>query len=248
MNRENVLFAVVGLLLGYVVAFHLVVYVNQNQTGATGAGAGVAADGGQAIPTNDVKDRQRLQSAAEAAAQAAREDPKNFDLQVRAADASLEVGEAEDAIDFLARANTLKPDDVETLVKLGNANFEARRFDVAERWYKEALTKKPDDAGVRSDLGLTYFLREPPQAERAVAEMRRALEYDPQHVPTLHNLTLVLAKTGDFGGAEAALARLGQINPQSPSLAQLREEVDKARRESPAPGPQGDAKKKSPTD
>ena len=31
MSRENVLFSVVGLLLGYVIAFHLVVYVNQNQ-------------------------------------------------------------------------------------------------------------------------------------------------------------------------------------------------------------------------
>jgi tetratricopeptide (TPR) repeat protein len=203
---------------------------------------------GQAIPTNDVKDRQRLQSAAELAAQSAREEPENFDAQIRAAAASLEAGEAEDAIDFLTRANKLRPGDLDTLVKLGDANLEARRYDVAERWYKEALAKKPDNVGARSDLGLSYFLREPPQAEKAVAEMRRALEYDPGHIPTLHNLTLVLAKTGDFGGAEAALERLSKINPQSPSLPQLREELDKARRDPSAAGAQGGGGKKSPTD
>ena len=120
--------------------------------------------------------------------------------------------------------------DFDTLVKLGNANFEAERYDVAERWYSEALAKKPDAVDVRSDLGLTYFLRKPPQPERAVAEFRRALEYDPEHVPTLHNLTLVLAKTGDLDGAEATFARLEKINPQNDNLAQLREELDKSRR------------------
>ncbi|HEX8688591.1 MAG TPA: hypothetical protein VF654_18905, partial [Pyrinomonadaceae bacterium] len=47
MNRENILFSVVGLLLGYVVAFHLVVYINQShaQQGAAGAGGAAAAAG-----------------------------------------------------------------------------------------------------------------------------------------------------------------------------------------------------------
>ena len=199
------------------------------------------------LPSNDVKDRQRLQSSADDAAREARQDPKNFDAQVRAGGASLDAGQAEDAIDFFTKANQLRPGDFDTLVKLGNANFEARRFEAAERWYTEALSKKPDDVGVRSDLGLTYFLRDPPQPEKAVAEFRRSLQTDPNHVPTLHNLTLVLAKTGDIGGAEATLARLEKINPQNDDLSALREEVEKART-GPASSADGNGQKKPRTD
>ena len=253
MNRENILFAVVGLLFGYIVAFHLVVYVNQNQpvlrTAPGGAQTGLPQDH-PPLASNDVKDRQQLQSSADSAAREARQDPKNFDAQVRAGSASLDAGQAEDAIDFFTKANQLQPGDFDTLVKLGNANFEAERYDVAERWFNDALAKKPDAVDVRSDLGLTYFLRKPPQPERAVAEFRRALEYDPEHVPTLHNLTLVLAKTGDLDGAEATFARLEKLNPQNDNLAQLREEIDKSRRGAATStnSDGGKSRKKSPTD
>src|SRR2546421_843539 len=253
MIGETILFAAAGLLFGYIVASPLVVYVNKSRLVSPPGGGGGKRGPPQdppPLPSNDVKDRQRLQSSADDAAREARQDPKNFDAQVRAGGASLDAGQAEDAIDFFTKANQLRPGDFDTLVKLGNANFEAERYDVAERWYNEALAKKPDAVDVRSDLGLTYFLRKPPQPERAVAELRRALEYDPEHVPTLHNLTLVLAKTGDLDGAEATFARLEKLNPQNDNLAQLREELDKSRRgaASSTNGDGGKARKKSPTD
>jgi tetratricopeptide (TPR) repeat protein len=250
MTRENILFALVGLLFGYVVAFHIVVHVNQTQPalGAAQASASAdASDGERAIPTNDVKDRQRLLTAAELAAKTAREDPKNFDAQFKAGEASLDAGDGESAIDFFTRANLLRPSDYDTLVRLGNANFEADRLDVAERWYKEALEKKPDDVGVRSDLGLSYFKRKPPQADKAIAELRRALEYDPGNVLVLHNLTLMLLQSRDYDGAEAALAKLEKLDPEGSNTPQLRKELEKARRESPASS--GDkVQKKSPAD
>lgn len=251
MTRENILFALVGLLLGYVVAFHLVVYVKQSQPlpqGAEGAPADVEMAAEQrAIPTNDVKDSQRLASAAELAAKTAREDTKNFDAQFKAGEASLEAGDGESAIDFFTRANLLRPSDYDTLVRLGNANFEADRLDVAERWYKAALEKKPDDVGVRSDLGLTYFKRKPPQADKAVAELRRALEYDPGNVLVLHNLTLMLLQSRDYDGAEATLAKLEKLDPEGSNTPRLREELEKSRRESPASS-DDKGKKKSPAD
>jgi tetratricopeptide (TPR) repeat protein len=250
MNRENILFAAVGLLLGYVIAFHLVVYVNQNQPQRRVA-AGDAPSAGlppdhPALP-GDAQGGGRAQSSFEHATRDARQDPKNFDAQVEAGTASLEAGQAEDAIDFFTKANQLRPGDYDTIVKLGNANFEARRYEAAERWYAEALSKKPDDVGVRSDLGLTYFLRDPPQPEKAVAEFRQSLQTDPNHVPTLHNLTLVLAKTGDISGAEATLARLEKISPQNDDLSALREEVEKARA-GPASSADAKVQKKSKTD
>jgi tetratricopeptide (TPR) repeat protein len=243
MNRENILFALVGLLLGYIIAFHLVVYINQSQPQirSTQTSAGEAASGASSAPANDAQERQRLQSAAEQAAKLARDDPKNFDAQFKAGMASLEAGDAEGAIDFLTRANELRPTDYETLVRLGNANFEAERLDVAERWYKEALQKKPEDVSVRSDLGLIYFKSKPPKTDKAIAELRRALEYDSENVIVLYNLTLVLAQTNDFDGAEATLARLEKLNPED--AAQLRKMLDDARSSSGSK-----EQKKSPTD
>ncbi|MBC7930284.1 MAG: tetratricopeptide repeat protein [Rubrivivax sp.] len=251
MTRENILFALVGLLLGYVVAFHVVVHVKQNQSlpqVADGAPAEVEAAAEQpALPANDVEDSQRLASAAQIAAKTAREDPKNFDAQFNAGEASLQAGDAEGAIDFFTRANLLRPSDYDALVRLGNANFEADRLDVAERWYKEALQKKPDDVGVRADLGLTYFKRKPPQVDKAVAELRRALEYDPANVLVLHNLTLMLLQSRDYDGAEATLAKLEKLDPEGSNTPMLRQELEKSRRESPASSG-GKAQKKSPAD
>ncbi|HYE14702.1 MAG TPA: tetratricopeptide repeat protein, partial [Pyrinomonadaceae bacterium] len=157
MTRENVLFGAVGLLLGYLIAFHVVVHVNQGEAGSRLAASSSAAGQGAdevlppdhpALPTNEVKDRQRLLSAAEAAARAARESPKDFDAQAKAADAYMEAGSFEDAIDFLTRANELRPDDYGTLVKLGNSYTAAERYETAEKWYKAALAKKPSDPDV----------------------------------------------------------------------------------------------------
>jgi tetratricopeptide (TPR) repeat protein len=249
MNRENILFALVGLLLGYIIAFHLVIYVNQNQPQLQSVQASANEDSSpdsSSTPTDDVKDRERAQSNAEQAAKEAREDPKNFDAQFKAGVSSLEAGDAEGAIDFLLRANQLRPTDYDTLVRLGNANFEANRLDVAERWYKEALQKKPEDVDVRSDLGLIYFKSKPPQKEKAIAELRRALEYDPENVIVLYNLTLVLAQTGDFDGAEATVARLEKLNPDD--AAQLRKMLADARRDAQSSADSSKVQKKPRTD
>ncbi len=254
MNRENILFSVVGVLLGYVVAFHLVVYVNQGQAarnasaGAVAAGEGLPADG-TAAGGVDAAERQRLLASAEESARAARENPQDFDAQLSAAEGYFRAGSFEDAIDFMTRANKLRPDDYDTVVKLGNVYSSARRFDDAARWYTAALAKKPDDCDTRSELALTYFMREPSQPEKAVAELRRALEFDPKHVPSLHNLTLMLLETKQFAESETMLARLESADPTYEQLPRLRDEVQKARSGAAVSAPGGvGAQKKAPTD
>jgi tetratricopeptide (TPR) repeat protein len=254
MSRENILFTVVGLLLGYLVAFHLVVYINQNQPSLRSAGAGEAADqmppDHPAVPTDDASDRQRLLPAAEAAGKTAKEDPKNFDAQLKAADAYFQAGSFEDSIDFLTRANHLRPEDYDTVVKLGNVYSSAGRFEDAEQWYRAALAKKSDDCDARSELALTYYMRKPSQPEKAIAELRRSLEIDPSHVPSLHNLSLMLMETKQFAESESILARLEKADPSYEQLPRLRSELEKARggsNNTPAVGA-GKTQKKLPTD
>jgi tetratricopeptide (TPR) repeat protein len=239
MNRENVLFAVVGLLLGYVVAFHLVVYVNQGQSAPAAAPAGELAEG---LPADDPSaaggaDRQRLLAAAEESARAAREKPDDFDAQLKAAEGYFRAGSFEDAIDFMTRANKLRPDDHDTVVKLGNIYSSAGRFEDAARWYTAALAKRPDDSDTRSELALTFYLRTPRQPEQAIAELRRSLKTDPNHVPSLHNLAMMLIETKQYAESESTLARLEQADPTYDQLPRLREELRKARAGSQSKAP-----------
>lgn len=253
MNRENILFSAIGLLLGYVIAFHLVVYINQGHAAQTAA-AGVAS--GEGMPADhpsvagaDAAEQQRALAAAEEAGRAARRNPDDFDAQLRAAQGFIEAGRFEDAIDFMTRANRLRPDDYNTIVRLGTVYSSARRFEDAARWYTAALAKRPDDCDTRSELALTYFMRKPSQPEKAVAELRRSLEIDPRHVPSLHNLTLMLLETKQYDESESVLARLEQADPTYQQLPRLRDEVEQARAGANAPGAAGGGgQKKSPTD
>jgi tetratricopeptide (TPR) repeat protein len=262
MNRENTLFAVVGLLLGYAAAFTLVVYLNQGAPPAAASAPQGAQASSSEQSTVSVREQQRLQSDAAQSAQKARAEPDNFEAQQAAANASVSAGDYEGAIDFLTRANKIKPDDYETLLMLGRANFEAQRFDVAGSWYALALKRKPEDLDARSELALTYFLRTPPDVERAVSEFNAALARDPAHEMTLHNMTLVFIQTGRLKEAEATLARLEKASPGNDKLPVLRERLKEAQGSggrpagqtssgggSPAPpaGAAG-AQKKTPTD
>lgn len=239
MNKENVLFSVVGLLLGYVIAFTFVVYVNQREgSGAgPGAGAGNAAAEQSGMSAEEAKFREDLKQVdAEA-----RRKPEDFDLQMRAADMHLTLHEFEEAIDFLTAAQKLRPDEYRVVVELGNANFEAGRYEVAEQWYKEALRKNPEDIDVRTDLGLTYFFRTPKDVESALAEFRRSLERDPRHELTLQNITAVLTQRANDAAvdaglkrkaveeAEQTLARLEEVNPTNPTVTTFRDSIRRAR-------------------
>ncbi|MFL6254678.1 MAG: tetratricopeptide repeat protein [Pyrinomonadaceae bacterium] len=240
MNRENVLFSVVGLLLGYVVAFHLVVYVNQSQATM----AATAAESAEGLPANHPAvageggaDKQRLLAEAEKVAGTARKEPDNFDAQVKAAESYFEAGSFEDAIDFMTRANKLRPDDYDTVVRLGNFYSSAGRFEDAARWYTAALSKRPDDCDARSELALTFYMRKPSQPEKAITELRRSLQTDPNHLPSLHNLTLMLMETKQYAESETTLARLEKADPTYEQLPRLREELRKARASSQPKAP-----------
>ena len=218
MTRENILFGVVGLLLGYVIAFHLVVHINQTRPDAAG-GALPAGHPALAGAEGGGEEEQRLKSAAESAARAADESPKDFDAQMKAALSYMDISEFDDAAVFLERANALRPEDLDA----------------------------------RSELAVTYFMRKPPQRDRdrAIAELRRNLEKDPTHLPSLHNLTRMLLVTKRLDEAEATLEKLEKAKPDYDQLPLLRDEVEDARRVSKSPDASdkaGKGAKKSPTD
>ncbi len=132
-----------------------------------------------------------------------------------------------EAIELLKHAAQLKPADLEAVTQLGNAYFDSENYQEAEKWYMQALEKKPDNVNVRTDLGLTFLLREPSDYDRAIQEFKRSLAVDPKHVQTLQNLTVAYTKKGDAANAKAVLANLESAEPGNQALSKLREDIEK---------------------
>jgi tetratricopeptide (TPR) repeat protein len=235
MTKENVLFSIIGLLLGLIVGFIVTNSINQSggsvprppQQSAKPTTQSELPPDHPAVPSNGVADPNQTQAAVTEAIQKARSEPDNFEAQMEAAQLYYQIRRYNEAIEFLLHANQLRPDSYEAVVALANTYFDAEKYKEAEQWYTAALIKKPDDINVRTDLGLTFLFREPPDLDRAIQEFRKSLERDPRHEQTLQNLTVALTRKGDAREAQATLAKLEEVNPSSPALSKLRSDLEK---------------------
>jgi tetratricopeptide (TPR) repeat protein len=152
MTRDNLLFGIIGVLLGFIIGFMLHGVMSERE--AARATSGVAQQG-QSLPPNhppiggDSSDgsQQTMMQVQEAMKQA-REQPNNFEAQVTAAKLEYQINRFDQAIEYLLAANKLKPSDFDVLAMLGVANMDAGHFDAAEKWYKAALQQKPNDIPV----------------------------------------------------------------------------------------------------
>jgi tetratricopeptide (TPR) repeat protein len=227
MTKENLLFAIIGVLAGFMIGFFFANSVNKSsmspvQTGmpqSAGLPSGHPAipggNGGGAIPE------------VQAAIEKAKQNPTDFDAQMKAAELYYQIQRFDGAVDFLKKANDLQPENYDVIVNLGNAYFDASRYEDAEKTYAKALVKKPDDLNVRTDLGLTFVFREDPNYDRGVQEFKRVLDADANHVQALQNLTVAYTKQSDKANASATLARLEQADAGNEAIPKLREEIEK---------------------
>ncbi|HVE56204.1 MAG TPA: tetratricopeptide repeat protein [Pyrinomonadaceae bacterium] len=133
---------------------------------------------------------------------------------------------------LLQRVYDKNPKDYDATVALGNAFFDigffkkdAQSLQKGREFYQKALEQKPDDADVKTDLGISYYVAEPPDFEKASAQLQKALETDSKHERALLFMAQTLLKQNNPAEAEKYLARLKAINPQTPSLAELSSQI-----------------------
>jgi tetratricopeptide (TPR) repeat protein len=195
MTRDNLLFAIIGILVGFIIGFLL---ANSILTREAALRAGpLSAQQGQNLPPNHPPvgggdqsgDPQQTFAQVQEAMKQAREKPNNFDAQLTAAKLEYQIQRFDQAIEYLLVANKLKPNDFNVLGMLGVANMDGGHFDAAEKWYRAALLKKPDD------------------------------------IPVLDGLCAVLLSKGDAKGAEEMINRLAKIDPTNQDLPQFREKL-----------------------
>jgi tetratricopeptide (TPR) repeat protein len=239
MKKENILFAIIGVLLGVIVGYVFATSINRRESAHRAAPAsgtiGELTEGAQLpenhppIPESAGSVQPEGSSADSALIERAQSAPDDFEAQMQAAAVHYRNRRFDEAIELLVRANQLRPDSNEAIVALGNANFDAGRYETAEKWYTAALVKNPKDINVRTDLGLTFLFRQPQDLDRAIREFRRALEIDPRHEQTLQNMVVALTKKGNFKEAATTLDKLAEVSPRNQSLQKLRSEIEAGR-------------------
>jgi tetratricopeptide (TPR) repeat protein len=175
MNRENLLFAVIGVLLGFIVGFMFASSMSQKaaQTQMAGASQNLPADHppvGAQNAGDPAAQRERVMAQIEKA----RQEPNNFEAQMAAAQLYYQIQRYDQAIEFLLKANQLKPTDFDAVTALGVVNLDAGHYDQAEKWYRVALKMKSTDETALAGLAeATIQQGNEKAAQDAVAQLEK---------------------------------------------------------------------------
>ena len=169
------MFAIIGLLLGFIVGFMFSSRVNQREAQAQLSGNPNLPANHPQIQGSSSQDPQQVFAEVQAAISKARNEPNNFDAQMEAAKLYYRIQRYEQAIEYLLKANQLQPNSFDAIVALGRVNLDAAHFDQAEKWYKVAVLKKPDDLSVLASLAYTQLQKgDASEAQKSIAKLEQA--------------------------------------------------------------------------
>jgi len=104
------------------------------------------------------------------------------------------------------------PNDATTLNQLGILYRATHQFKEAEGYFEKSLEIDPKNADVRTDLASCLYYTG--DADGALAQLNKALTYDPKHAGALMNIGIIKWKAkNDVPGAVAAWEKLLKLNP-----------------------------------
>ncbi|MBA2733948.1 MAG: tetratricopeptide repeat protein [Acidobacteria bacterium] len=235
--KENILFSVAGVVLGFFIGF-FIANMGENQPVSTMTRAGSPArsldpaQAGAPLPPGHPNlsggnNAAASSAQAQTAMDAADRNPQDFTAQMKAAAAFYQLESFDKAELYLTRALALKPNDPDALTGMGHTKYDKNDFIGAATYYEKLLAQRPGDADLLADFGSTYARRQPPDYDRAIAEYRKALEIDPRHEQALARLADVSLSKGDKATAKDAIDKLAAINPSSPVLSTLRSNLNR---------------------
>ena len=196
MNRENLLFSIIGILFGFIVGFMFASTMNQKYgPGAPTPTASQNLPGDHPpVGANAAANPGGMQAEVTASIEKARNEPKNFEAQLKAAELYYQIQRFDQSIEYLLKANQLKPTDYQTVVNLGMVNLDAGHYDTAEKWYRAALKMKSDDVMVLAGMAETMLQKkDTKEAETAIAQLEKA-DPNSQDLPRFKSLLEGLKK------------------------------------------------------
>src|SRR5436190_17485731 len=182
MNKDNLMFAIIGLLLGFIIGFMVHSVISQRESAPRGP-----IQQTQSMPPNHPPvsgdqtgdTGQQMLASVQTAMKQARENPNDFEAQVTAAKLQYQIQRYDQAIEYLLAANKVKPTDFDVIFMLAVANLDAAHFDAAEKWYKAALQQKPNDMPTVD--GYCAVLLSLGKAKEAEAAINKLAKIDPSN-------------------------------------------------------------------
>ncbi len=195
MKKEQFFFLVGGFAFGVLVGFGLFrVYQDRPRLDATGAGPlEIASPGGPRAPGQG-----GARQSGDGAAPMINE------------------------INELKRRLEADPEDAVAAATLGGMYYQVGMWEQALQFYDIALSIAPDDPNLLTDSGNAH--REIGDHDKALDSFRRAHELDPGHWQALFNTVVVAAfDLQRLDLADAAMAKLDQIDPTPAQLPALKQ-------------------------
>jgi tetratricopeptide (TPR) repeat protein len=202
VNKDNLISAVFGILLGFIAGYlmHEVMASRQPPRFVAGGAAlpqqaGPPLTGAPAEPQPDMAATQ----------QAAMEEMRQLEQHIQQ-----------------------NPNDAQAIRRLADLNFDQAQWPQARDLYSRVLELQPGNADVISDLGVAY--RGLKNYDRALQLFDEAQKLAPDHWQSRFNEAVLLGiDLGRYDEAQALLAELEKLQPGNPNVAQLAAAVEKKR-------------------
>ncbi|MFY9826380.1 MAG: tetratricopeptide repeat protein [Thermoanaerobaculia bacterium] len=212
MNRDNVLFLTIGALVGFITGYllHEVMATRQPPRLTPELRAQIVAPGGeQGAPPDGGQDGQAPADGA-------------------APPANGGTGPVVQEVQELRATLAKNPNDTVALRRLADLHSDISDWQQAIQLYSHYLEIKPDDPDVLTDLGICY--RGTKQFDEALKRFRQAKKISPDHWKAYFDEVVVLVfDLKKYDEAEPVLAKLQQMQPNNPNVAQLAAAVAKQR-------------------
>jgi len=212
LNKDNLLYLMGGLLVGFVFAYLLFEAMATRQPPRlTPALRAQIAAGDEAVQTGAADARVDAQGQAPGGGQG-QPDPQEAMAEIQQLRAYVEKN----------------PNDADAVRKLADLNFDIQNWQRAQELYQHYLELKPNDPDVMTDLGITY--RGIKNYDKALDLFRQTQKLSPGHWQALYNEVVVLAfdlKKLDQAGT--VLAKLEQMQPGNPDVKKLADAVARQR-------------------
>lgn len=204
MTKDNLLFAVFGILVGFIAGYllHEVMAMRQPQRQLAAAGAPMAQPQDGAMP-QDPQDAGTAPGGAGAAP-------------------------AMQQVEALRQRLQANPQDADAMLGLAGLYLQINEWDPARQYLEQYLKIRPANPNVLSDLALTY--RGLGRYDEALQLLHQAEGLDPNHWQSLYNEVLILAfDQGKLEDAQRVVQRLQQVQPGNPNVQKLAAELERSR-------------------